>query len=67
MTLLYVKHVGDYELDGEMAYGSVISRKHLGSVLWNRDFSAFSTQNYRIACFSSNLLSFQHLVNNFLI
>ena len=30
LTLLYVTHVRDYELDGEMANGSVVSRKHLG-------------------------------------
>ena len=64
LTLLYVKHVGDYELDGEMTYGSVISRKQFGSVLWNRDFSVFSTQNYQIVYFSSNLLSIWHLINN---
>ena len=51
-TLLYVKHVGDYELNGEMAYGSVISRKHLVSVLWNRDFFAFSAQHYCVVRFS---------------
>ena len=33
LTLLYVKHVRDYELDGEMANGSVVFRKHLVLVL----------------------------------
>ena len=30
LTLLYVKHVRDYELDGEMANGSVVFRKVFG-------------------------------------
>ena len=42
LTLLYVKHVRDYELDGEMANGSVVSRKHLVLVLWHRGNSLFS-------------------------
>ena len=67
MTLLYVKHVGDYELDGEMANSSVILRKYLVLVLWHRDFSVFSAQNYLVACFLSNFLSFWCLINNSLI
>ena len=65
LTLLYVKHVRDYELDGEMANGSVVFRKHLVLMLEHRDFFVFSTQNYLVTCFSSNFLSFWHLINNF--
>ena len=36
LTLLYVKHMKDYELHGEMANGSVVFRKHLVLVLWHR-------------------------------
>ena len=65
LTLLYVKHVRDYELDGKMANGSVVSRKHLVLVLWHREFFVLSTLNYLVTCFSSNFISFQHLTNNF--
>ena len=44
LTLLYVKHVRDYELDGEMANGSVVLRKHLVLVLWYRDFCFLNTK-----------------------
>ena len=67
LTLLYVKHVRDYELDGEMANSSVVLRKHLVLVLWHREFSVLSTQNYLVVCFSSNFLSFRCFINNFLI
>ena len=42
LTLLYVKHVRDYELFDGMANGSVVSRKYLVLVLWHRENSLFS-------------------------